>query len=113
MCQFDDQLFPGLEILETHGFLLCPSDILPFKEVCFGESPEGKSMLVLNPGLCLLITRFVFDTNMILLCCVMNPLLCHGEVLHCDPFIHKFQCSKHQDKHPWFCFGVLVDLMFR
>lgn len=42
--------------------------------------------------------------------CVMNPLLCHGEVLDCDPFIHEFQCSKHQDKHSWFCFGVLVDL---
>lgn len=29
-----------------------------------------------------------------------------------DPLVHKFQCSKHQDKHPWFCFEV-VDLMYR
>lgn len=78
---------------------------------CFGESPEGNSKLVLNPGLCLLITRFVLDTNTILLCCVMNSLLCHGEVLHCDPFIHKFQCSKNQDKHPWFCCWLDVSLI--
>lgn len=46
----------------------------------------------------------------------MNSLLhvlCHGEVLHCDPFIHEFQYSKRQDEHSWFCFGVLVDLVYR
>lgn len=101
------------------GLLLCWSDILSFQEICFGKSPEGKNKLkkkVLNPGLCLFDNQvcpwYLYDPSM----CVMNSLLhvlCHGEVLHCDPFIHEFQCSKHQDEHSWFCFGVLVDLVYR
>lgn len=95
------------------GLLLCRSDILFFQEICFGKSPEGKTKLVPNPGLCLfdnqVCTSYLYDPSM----CVMNPLLCHGEVLDCDPFIHEFQCSKRQDEHSWFCFGVLVDLVYR
>lgn len=35
LCWYDQKLYPGLEVFEIHGFILCWSNIVPFEEAYF------------------------------------------------------------------------------